>query len=219
VYEELSSSRNHFNAEAQWHVSHGYGYLMPDVLIKAGYTGDSFVNSVVPAVNAVRGMDITTGKFGITGGSFGGYAGLFLISHSNIFAAAVLRAPPSDFFGTRGDGRDRDIWTIETGQARTTGTPWTNRDGYIENSPFFEAHRVHTPVLFVHGKADFTVPFQQGMMMFSALRALHRTADFLIYRDAEHSIVRGSRFRFLDFHQHAMDWWDRYLRDGGSDGR
>ena len=211
TYEKLSPSKNRFNAEAQWHISHGYGYLMPDVLIKEGHTGDSFVNSVIPAVNAVRAMDLTTGRFGITGGSFGGYSGLFLISHSDIFAAAVLRAPPSDFFSTWGDGRDRDVWTIETGQARTTGTPWTNRDGYIENSPFFAADRVHTPVLIVHGKADFTVPFQQGLMMFAALRALHRTSDLLIYRDAEHSIVRGSRFRFLDFHQRTMEWWDRYL--------
>jgi dipeptidyl aminopeptidase/acylaminoacyl peptidase len=212
TYEKLSPSKNRFNAEAQWHISHGYGYLMPDVLIKDGFTGDSFVNSVIPAVNAVRAMDFTTGKFGITGGSFGGYSGLFLISHSDIFAAAVLRAPPSDFFSTWGDGRDRDVWTIETGQARTTGTPWTNRDGYMENSPFFVADRVHTPVLIVHGKADFTVPFQQGLMMFAALRALHRTSDLLIYRDGEHSIVRGSRFRFIDFHQHTMEWWDRYLR-------
>ena len=216
TYEKLSSSKNRFNAEAQWHISHGYGYLMPDVLIKDGYTGDSFVNSVIPAVNAVRAMELTTGKFGITGGSFGGYSGLFLISHSDIFAAAVLRAPPSDFFSTWGDGRDRDVWTIETGQARTTGTPWTNRDGYLENSPFFVADRIHTPVLIVHGKADFTVPFQQGLMMFAALRALHRTSDLLIYRDAEHSIVRGSRFRFIDFHQHTMEWWERYLRGDGS---
>jgi dipeptidyl aminopeptidase/acylaminoacyl peptidase len=216
TYEKLSPSKNRFNAEAQWYISHGYGYLMPDVLIKDGLTGDSFVNSVIPAVNAVRAMDFTTGRFGITGGSFGGYSGLFLISHSDIFAAAVLRAPPSDFFSTWGDGRDRDVWTIETGQARTTGTPWTNRDGYLENSPFFVADRVHTPVLIVHGKADFTVPFQQGLMMFAALRALHRTSDLLIYRDAEHSIVRGSRFRFLDFHQHTMEWWDRYLRGDAS---
>ena len=216
TYEKLSPSKNRFNAEAQWHISHGYGYLMPDVLIKDGRTGDSFVNSVIPAVNAVRAMDVTTGKFGITGGSFGGYSGLFLISHSEIFAAAVLRAPPSDFFSTWGDGRDRDVWTIETGQARTTGTPWTNRDGYLENSPFFVADRIHTPVLIVHGKADFTVPFQQGLMMFAALRALHRTSDLLIYRDAEHSIVRGSRFRFIDFHQHTMEWWDRYLHGDGA---
>jgi len=217
VYEKLSQFKNRFEPDAQWHVAQGYGYLMPDVLVRPGFLSEAYVTSVIPAVNAVRAMNLTTGRFGITGGSLGGIAGLSLIARSDIFAAAVLRAPPSDFFSTWADGRDRDIWTIETGQGRAGGTPWDHRDTYIENSPFFQADRVHTPVLIVHGKADFTVPFQQGLMMFSALRALHRTADFLIYRDAEHSIVRGSRFRFIDLHERTLDWWKRYLR-GSSTG-
>jgi dipeptidyl aminopeptidase/acylaminoacyl peptidase len=212
TYEKLTPYRDRFDAEAQWYVSHGYGFLMPDVLIKVGHLSQSYVKSVVPAVNAVRAMNLTTGRFGITGGSLGGLAGLSLISHTDIFTAAVLRAPPSDYFSTWGDGRDRDVWTIEAGQGRAAGTPWDHREAYLENSPFFVADNVHTPVLIVHGEADFTVPFQQGLMMFSALRALHRTADMLIYRDGEHSIVRGSRFRYIDFHEHTMDWWEKYLK-------
>ena len=42
------------NPEAQMHVTQGYAYLQPDVLIKVGYTGDSYVKSVIPAVNATR---------------------------------------------------------------------------------------------------------------------------------------------------------------------
>lgn len=212
VYEKLSPYKNRFEPDAQWYVSNGYGYLMPDVLVKTKFLAEAYLTCVVPAVNAVREMGVTTGKFGISGGSLGGLAGLALISRSDIFAAAVLRAPPSDYFSTWGDGRDRDIWTIEDGQGRAAGTPWEQRDVYIDNSAFFHADRVHTPVLIVHGKADFTVPFQQGMMEFSALRALHRTADLLIYRDGDHSIVRGSRFRFIDFHQHTMEWWEKYMR-------
>lgn len=213
VYEKLTPQKNRFNAEAQLHVAHGYAYLMPDVLIAPGYTGESFVKSVAPAVNAVRAMGFTTGRFGITGGSFGGYAGLFLISHVDIFSAAVLRAPPSDFFSTWGSGRDRDIWTIETGQARTGGTPWEVPERYVANSPFFQADRVNTPVLILHGEKDFTVPFQQGEMMFYALRALGRTAEFAIYREGDHSIVRGSRDDFLDVYQRTLAWWDRHLRE------
>jgi len=212
VYEKLSPFKNRFDPDAQWYVSHGYGYLMPDVLVKTKFLAEAYLTCVVPAVNAVRDMDVSTGKFGISGGSLGGLAGLALISRSDIFAAAVLRAPPSDYFSTWGDGRDRDIWTIEDGQGRAAGTPWEQRDVYIDNSAFFQADRVHTPVLIVHGKADFTIPFQQGMMEFSALRALHRTADLLIYRDGDHSIVRGSRFRFVDFHDRTMEWWERYMR-------
>ena len=212
VYEKLTPQKHRFNPEAQLHLARGYAYLMPDVLVKPGYTGDSFVKSVVPAVNAVRAMGFTNGRFGITGGSFGGYAGLFLISQVEVFAAAVVRAPPSEFFSTWGDGRDRDIWTIETGQARTGGTPWEVPERYIANSPFFFADRVRTPVLIMHGEKDFTVPLQQGEMMFYALRALGRTAELVLYRDGDHSIVRGSRADFLDFHARMLGWWEQYLR-------
>jgi dipeptidyl aminopeptidase/acylaminoacyl peptidase len=212
VYEKLTSQKNRFNPEAQLHLARGYAYLMPDVLVKPGYTGESFVKSVVPAVNAVRAMGFTNGRFGITGGSFGGYAGLFLVSQVDLFAAAVVRAPPSEFFSTWGDGRDRDIWTIETGQARTGGTPWEVPERYIGNSPFFFADRVRTPVLIMHGEKDFTVPLQQGEMMFYALRALGRTAELVLYREGDHSIVRGSRADFLDFHARMLGWWEQYLR-------
>ncbi len=216
VYEKLTPQKNRFNAEAQLHVSNGFGYLMPDVLVEPGYTGESFVKSVVPAVNAVRATGATNGRFGITGGSFGGYAGLFLISQVNIFAASVVRAPPSDFFSTWADGRDRDVWTIETGQARTGGNPYEIRERYIANSPFFHADRVKTPVLILHGEKDFTVPFQQGEMMFYALRALGRTAEFVIYREGDHSIVRGSRGDFLDVYRRTLEWWARYLLNPSS---
>lgn len=212
VYEKLTPQRNRFNVEAQLHLARGYAYLMPDVLVKPGYTGESFVKSVVPAVNAARAMGFTNGRFGITGGSFGGYAGLFLVSQVDAFAAAVVRAPPSEFFSTWGDGRDRDIWTIETGQARTGGTPWEVPERYVANSPFFFADRVQTPVLIMHGEKDFTVPLQQGEMMFYALRALGRTSELVLYREGDHSIVRGSRTDFLDFYARMLGWWDRYLR-------
>ena len=211
VYEKLSPMKNRFNPEAQMHVTSGYAYLMPDVLVKVGRTGESFVKSVVPAVNAVRSMGFTTGKFGITGGSFGGYAGLFLISHVDVFAAAVLRAPPSEFFSTWADGRDRDIWTIDNGQARANGSPWQSQQSYIANSPFFSADRVHTPVLIMHGEKDYTVPTQQGEMMFYALRYLKRPVELVLYREGDHSIVRGSRDDYLDYYQRTLDWWKKYL--------
>jgi dipeptidyl aminopeptidase/acylaminoacyl peptidase len=212
TYEKLSSQKNRFNPEAQMHVTHGYAYLEPDILVKPGFTGESFVKATVPAVNAVRAMGFTNGKFGINGGSFGGYSGLYLISHVDTFAAAVLRAPPSDFFSTWADGRDRDIWTIDNGQARAVGSPWTSQKSYINNSPFFSADRVHTPVLIMHGEKDYTVPTQQGEMMFYALRYLGRTAELVLYRDGDHSITRGSRDDYLDYYQRTLDWWGKYLQ-------
>jgi hypothetical protein len=27
--------------------------------------------------------------------------------------------------------------------------------------------------------------------------------------------VRGSRFRYIDFHEHTMEWWEKYLKPAG----
>ena len=48
-------------------ISHGYAMLMPNVKVKVGQTADSFEKCVVPAVNAVRQMGFTNGKFGALG--------------------------------------------------------------------------------------------------------------------------------------------------------
>ena len=86
---------------------------------------------------------------------------------------------------------------------------------YIENSPFFSADRVHTPLLIMHGEKDYTVPTQQGEMMFHALRYLKRPVELVLYREGDHSIVRGSREDYLDFYQRTLNWWHKYL--GGHD--
>jgi dipeptidyl aminopeptidase/acylaminoacyl peptidase len=67
-------------------------------------------------------------------------------------------------------------------------------------------------VLIMHGEKDFTVPLQQGEMMFHALRALGRPAELVLYREGDHSIVRGSRADFLDFHARMFGWWEQHLR-------
>ena len=122
VYEKLSPFKNRFDPDAQWYVARLR--ILDARCVGEQFFAEAYLTCVVPAVNAVRDMDVSTGKFGISGGSLGGFAGLALISRSDIFAAAVLRAPPSDYFSTWGDGRDRDIWTIEDGQGRAAGTPW-----------------------------------------------------------------------------------------------
>jgi hypothetical protein len=34
----------------------------------------------------------------------------------------------------------------------------------------------------------------------------------VLYRDGDHSIVRGSRDDYLDYYQRALDWWQKYLQ-------
>jgi len=216
VYEKMTPAIHRFNARDQMFLSHGYALLMPNVKVKVGQTADSFEKCVVPAVNAVREMGFTSGKFGLWGHSFGAYATSNLITRTDIFAAAVSGATPPELFRNWASGRDRDSRNIETGQARMGGSPFEYPERYLSQSAFFHLDRVNTPVLILHGEKDLTILFGEGEMMFYALRQLGKTAEFVSYANGDHSLSRHSRADALDSNRRILEWFDRYLKANGA---
>jgi dipeptidyl aminopeptidase/acylaminoacyl peptidase len=218
VYEKMTPAIHRFNARDQMFISHGYAMLMPNVKVKVGRTADSFEKCVVPAVNAVREMGFTNGRFGLWGHSFGAYATSNLITRTDMFAAAVSGATPPELFRNWASGRDRDSRNIETGQARMGGSPFEYPERYFSQSAFFHLNQVTTPVLILHGEKDLTILFGEGEMMFYALRQLGKTAEFVAYANGDHSLSRHSRADTIDVNTRILDWFGRYLKPG-ADGK
>jgi dipeptidyl aminopeptidase/acylaminoacyl peptidase len=212
VYEKMTPAIHRFDARHQMFISHGYAMLMPNVKVKVGQTADSFEKCVVPAVNAVRAMGFTSGRFGLWGHSFGAYATSNLITRTDIFAAAVSGATPPELFRNWASGRDRDSRNIETGQARMGGSPFEFPERYLSQSAFFHLDKLNTPVLILHGEKDQTILFGEGEMMFYALRQLGKTAEFVAYANGDHSLSRHSRADALDVNRRILEWLDRYLK-------
>jgi dipeptidyl aminopeptidase/acylaminoacyl peptidase len=214
VYEKMTPAIHRFDARHQMFISHGYAMLMPNVKVRVGQTADSFEKCVVPAVNAVRAMGFSNGRFGLWGHSFGAYATSNLITRTDIFAAAVSGATPPELFRNWASGRDRDSRNIETGQARMGGSPFEYPERYLSQSAFFHLDKVNTPVLILHGEKDLTILFGEGEMMFYALRQLGKTAEFVSYANGDHSLSRHSRGDALDVNRRILEWFDRYLKPG-----
>jgi dipeptidyl aminopeptidase/acylaminoacyl peptidase len=212
IYEKMTPAIHRFDARNQMFISHGYAMLMPNVKVKVGETADSFEKCVVPAVNAVREMGFSNGRFGVWGHSFGAYAVSNLITRTDIFAAAVSGATPPELFRNWASGRDRDSRNIETGQARMGGSPFEFPERYLSQSAFFHLDKVNTPVLILHGEKDLTILFGEGEMMFYALRQLGKTAEFVAYANGDHSLSRHSRADALDVNRRILEWFDRYLK-------
>jgi dipeptidyl aminopeptidase/acylaminoacyl peptidase len=212
IYEKMTQNRHRFNARDQMYISHGYAMLMPNVKVKVGQTADSFEKCVVPAVNAVRQMGFTNGRFGLWGHSFGAYATSNLITRTSIFAAAVSGATPPELFRNWASGRDRDSRNIETGQARMGGNPFEYPERYFSQSAFFHLDKVTTPVLILHGEKDLTILFGEGEMMFYALRRLGKTAELVAYANGDHSLSRHSRADAIDVNTRILEWFARYLQ-------
>jgi dipeptidyl aminopeptidase/acylaminoacyl peptidase len=212
IYEKMTPARHRFNARDQMFISHGYALLMPNVKVRVGQTADSFEKCVVPAVNAVREMGFTNGRFGLWGHSFGAYATSNLITRTDIFSAAVSGATPPDLFRNWASGRDRDSRNIETGQARMGGSPFVYPQRYFSQSAFYRLDQVNTPVLILHGEKDLTILFGEGEMMFYALRQLGKTAEFVAYANGDHSLSKHSRADALDVNRRILEWFDKYLK-------
>ena len=218
VYEKLTPGIHRFSARHQIFATHGYAVLMPNVKVKVGETGSSYVKSVVPAVEMVRGMGFTNDRFCLWGGSFGAYGASFVITQTNTFDCAVSRATPPDLIRNWASGRDRDSDNIEVGQARMGGSPFEFMERYLSQSTFFHLDDVETPVLLTHGVKDYTILVGEGELMFYALRRLGKDATLVLYEEGDHSLYRHSRADALDVHRRMLDWFEMYLRPGGAGG-
>jgi dipeptidyl aminopeptidase/acylaminoacyl peptidase len=125
---------------------------------------------------------------GIQGHSFGGYEVNYLVTRTNMFAAAAEAAGASNLVSKYGSGGVNSQWISEEGQYRFGGTLWQKKEQYISNSPVLNSDKVQTPLLVMHNKEDDAVPFTQAVEWFTALRRLGKKVWLLQYDGHGHQL-------------------------------
>ena len=72
-----------------FYVSRGYVVFIPDIPYEVGYPGESALDAVVPGVLSIvaRGF-VKEDRIGVQGHSWGGYQIAYMITRTNLFAAA-----------------------------------------------------------------------------------------------------------------------------------
>lgn len=193
-------------------VSRGYIVFVPDIWYKKGYPGQSAYDYIVSGTRALiqKGFVDST-KIGIQGQSWGGYQVTYLITRTNLYAAAWAGAPvanmTSAYGGIRwGTGLNRQFQYEKT-QSRIGATLWERRDLYLENSPLFYFPKVTTPVVIMHNDQDGAVPWYQGIEMFTALRRLGKKVWMLNYNNEDHNLVQRKNRKDIQIReQQFFDW-------------
>lgn len=195
----------------------GYFVLMPDIIYKMGNPGSSAVDCVTAGVNAVIAKDIVDkDKVGLYGHSFGGYETNFIISQTNIFAAAVSGAGVSDiisyYFNISRNGDFRsDMWRFENQQFRIGKSLYEDKEAYISNSPIMYAENVKTPLLLWAGKNDRIIPWNQSVTYYLALQRLGVKNMLFAYPDEDHSLENAENQ--TDLSKRMMAWFDYFLKE------
>ena len=175
-------------------VSRGYIVFVPDIWYKTGYPGQGAYDYIVSGTRALAKQGyVDTTKLGLQGQSWGGYQIAYLITKTNLYAAAWAGAPvvnmTSAYGGIRwGSGLTRQF-QYEKSQSRIGANLWEKPNLYLQNSPLFSLPKVTTPTVIMANDADDAVPWYQGIEMYTAMRRLNKQVWMLNYNNEAHNLV------------------------------
>jgi dipeptidyl aminopeptidase/acylaminoacyl peptidase len=228
IYETLHTSFHRYrhpgpgtSINPSYYVSNGYVLWMPDIEYDTGYPGQDALKCVLPGVQMLaREGYIDPKRIGIQGHSWGGYQISYMITQTNVFAAAEAGAPVSNmtsaYGGIRwGSGMVRQF-QYERTQSRLGDALWEVPMRYINNSPLFFADRVETPLLFVHNDKDGAVPWYQGIEWIMALRRLGKEAYMFNYLGEDHGLRK--RVNQTDWTIRMQQFFDHHLKGAPKPG-
>lgn len=228
-YGGCSPTERNFESRYPHHLYAAMGYVVY-VINPSGATGFGqefsarHVNTAGngPADDIVEGTKqfckehsfVDASKIGCIGASYGGFTTMYLQTITDIFAAAISHAGISDHTSYWGEG----YWGYSYSEVSMANSyPWSETDLYVKQSPLYNAHKVKTPILFVHGDADTNVPVGESIQMYTALKLLGKETDMVLVKDQNHHILdynkrilwQNTIFAwFAKWLQNDPTWWD-----------
>ena len=151
---------------------------------------------------------INAKKIGCIGASYGGFMTMYLQTVTDIFACAVSHAGISNHTSYWGEG----YWGYNYSEVSMANSyPWSHRQLFVDQSPLFNADKIHTPLLLLHGTGDTNVPLVESLQMFTALKLLGREVALVE--------VEGENHHILDYDKREkwvatqMAWFAKWLQD------
>jgi len=202
-------------------LSHGYITMMPDVYFHTGSSHSDMLECVEAAVRKVIEMGYADpAHIGINGHSYGGEGAAFIGTRSRLFAAVGMGAGVTDISsdfnqswgwsyqvegGSGENGSDYYLFS----QGRWGTDPWDSPELYRFESAVTHVREVTQPFLIMHGTADPTVSFSEGMNFYNALRYNGKEAYMLAYPDEGHGLRRLANqrdltIRYFEFFDHFL---------------
>jgi len=198
-----------------WLVSNRYLVFIPDLNYrKINANLASSLEMVVSGVNELtkKHSYINADKIGLQRASWGGEQVNYIVTHTNLFAAAFTGAGFSEQISRSGysDATSNNYY-LPWVEGQEGGVLPQVPERYIDESALFHAGNLTTPLLIKHNKDDNAVPFYQGLQFFMLLRRLNKKAWLLQYDRGGHGINYGKNLD--DFNLRVAQFFDHYLKN------
>lgn len=151
---------------------------------------------------------IDANSVGCIGASYGGFMTMLLQTRTDIFAAAISHAGISSISSYWGEG----YWGyLYSSVASANSFPWNNPNLYIGQSALFNADKITTPLLLLHGGSDTNVPIGESIQLYTALKLLGRPVELIEVSGQDHHIVDYKKR--IEWQNTIAAWFDKWLKD------
>jgi dipeptidyl aminopeptidase/acylaminoacyl peptidase len=198
----------------------GYAVVYTTVDIGPGdERGDAIreiADALLPQIRRAADLGfIDIRRVAVTGSSFGGFSTAAVVSQTNLFRAAIPMNGVYDlggnygYFGKRMGDAPMVDWT-EHIQPRIGGPIWSDVARVVRNSPYYNADKIHTPMLIMQGGDDVFVV--EAQKLFVALRRLGRPVQLAVYAGSGHVLSDWPCAQAIDGAARIVNFLDRWLK-------
>ncbi len=147
-------------------------------------------------------------KVGCIGASYGGFMTMLLQTRTDLFAAAISHAGISSVSSYWGEG----YWGyLYNAVAAAESFPWNNPELYIGQSALFNADKIDTPLLLLHGGSDTNVPIGESIQLYTALKLLGKPVEMIEVAGQDHHIIDYKKR--IKWQNTIFAWFDYWLKD------
>ncbi len=168
-------------------------------------TADEIIEGVKKFVEEHSFVDGS--KIGNIGASYGGFMTQYIITQTDMFAASVSHAGISNITSYWGEG----YWGYSYSSGASAGSyPWNNPEMYIKQSPLFNADKINTPLMLLHGTADTNVPMGESIQMYTGLKLLGKEVEFIQVDGENHAIYDYDKR--ISWNHAIYAWFAKWLK-------
>lgn len=170
-----------------------------------GDMGGADARDVVDGVESLveRGV-ADRDKLGVMGGSYGGFMTAWLVTQTDMFAAAVAISPVTDWYSQHFQS---NIGFFDAAFLQDNVT--TPAGEYFKRSPVMFAGNVRTPTLLTAGETDRCTPPGQAVEFYQALMQHGVETELVLYPQEGHGVRDWPAF--IDFSTRIVEWFDRHM--------
>ncbi|HEY7332096.1 MAG TPA: prolyl oligopeptidase family serine peptidase, partial [Candidatus Limnocylindria bacterium] len=201
---------------------HGYRCVLPNVRGSASF-GTDWIAALggrwgeVDAEDAMAVVDrlvtdraIDPKRIGVMGLSYGGYLTQWLIGVTDRFAAAVGENGVTNQVSAWGNS----YFAIHYNRRARLGDP-LSEEGMLQlwrSSPLRNAASITTPLLILQAEEDRICPPADNEQLFTALKALGREVEYVLYPEEHHELKNTGRpDRRIDRMERILAWFSHWM--------